>query len=568
MSNHGNTDNLFGSFVAFTSYDSTSKDFQFFMNKLFDRVKTAQQKPVKELFRDEEGAIDLASIMVGIIVIGLIGGVIAATVFAVIPWAQDNAAKHQLNSIVQAENAYFGLSAALPSPLPTGSPANSFADSGGLDGAKLLIPGKTYCAVMTDGGKGFAGYSKSASGNLFMVTDKNTSPVKTSGTLPADCSFLTEGTASPSAPYVDPTPALTILTYRCDTATSGVVIPMNGAVGKETWSDGVSRTYAAGNPPISRNLAAGITYTLTFEGTYSQFTHVGQAPLANCLRSMNHWGDGTGVTDASAAFFRASNLTSVPEHIPTTLTDLSAVFSEATIINDPNISKWNVSKATTIAGMFFNAKAFNQPLNSWDTSSVTQMSSLFAGTTNFNQPLNNWNTSSVTKMNGTFQDTAVFNQNLSSWDTSNVVEMFGVFNRAAVFNMPLNNWNTSKVTTMLSMFQDAPKFNQPLNNWNTSSLTNMSGIFANATAFDQPINSWDVSKVTNSFSAFNGATSFNQPLNSWNVAKVTDMRFMFANATSFVQDLRVWSTISVTQGTNFAPASFPAAYLPARTSSQ
>ena len=69
------------------------------------------QRNLKNAFRNEQGAIDLASIMVGIIVIGLIGGVIAATVFAVIPWAQDNAAKQQLDSIVAAENAHAGLSA-------------------------------------------------------------------------------------------------------------------------------------------------------------------------------------------------------------------------------------------------------------------------------------------------------------------------------------------------------------------------------------------------------------------------------------------------------------------------
>lgn len=64
------------------------------------RVKTSLDG-----FRNEKGAIDLASIMVGVIVVGLIGGVIAATIFAVIPWAQDQAAKQQLDNIVTAENA-------------------------------------------------------------------------------------------------------------------------------------------------------------------------------------------------------------------------------------------------------------------------------------------------------------------------------------------------------------------------------------------------------------------------------------------------------------------------------
>ena len=44
--------------------------------------------------KSEGSAIEFASIMVG--VIGIIAGVIAATVFAVIPWAQDNAAAEPL----------------------------------------------------------------------------------------------------------------------------------------------------------------------------------------------------------------------------------------------------------------------------------------------------------------------------------------------------------------------------------------------------------------------------------------------------------------------------------------
>lgn len=72
-----------------------------------DKVRT--RKITREVFVNDNGAIDLASIMVGIIVIGLIGAIIAATIFAVIPWAQDNAAKQQLDSVKAAEDAYRGL---------------------------------------------------------------------------------------------------------------------------------------------------------------------------------------------------------------------------------------------------------------------------------------------------------------------------------------------------------------------------------------------------------------------------------------------------------------------------
>ena len=52
-------------------------------------------------------------------------------------------------------------------------------------------------------------------------------------------------------------------------------------------------------------------------------------------------------------------------------------------------------------GMFWQAKAFNQPVGSWNTSAVTTMESMFAYTTAFNQPVGSWNTSAVTTMKGT-----------------------------------------------------------------------------------------------------------------------------------------------------------------------
>lgn len=48
---------------------------------------------LRHILRSTTGAIDLASIMVAVIVIGIVSGVILATTVAVVPWAQDNAAR-------------------------------------------------------------------------------------------------------------------------------------------------------------------------------------------------------------------------------------------------------------------------------------------------------------------------------------------------------------------------------------------------------------------------------------------------------------------------------------------
>ena len=83
------------------------------MNTLLTRSKNAKARlaavkrngGLKAALRSPAGAIDLASIMVGVI-----GGVIAATVFAVIPWSQDEAAKGALDSVRTAESVQFAMS--------------------------------------------------------------------------------------------------------------------------------------------------------------------------------------------------------------------------------------------------------------------------------------------------------------------------------------------------------------------------------------------------------------------------------------------------------------------------
>ena len=165
-------------------------------------ITTAKAKAakgnVKEAFKNEEGAIDLASIMVGIIVIGLIGGVIAATVFAVIPWAQDNAAKQQLDSVAAAQSAYIGLSTdggkdqrfggaamtAIPTPAtpPASTVIPAAAKTIGADGnvtESLFAGGEAKVAVGYWGsgtGAHYGAAAKSASGKTFYISDTKTQP--------------------------------------------------------------------------------------------------------------------------------------------------------------------------------------------------------------------------------------------------------------------------------------------------------------------------------------------------------------------------------------------------------
>lgn len=129
------------------------------------------------IVKSSKAAIDLASIMVGILVIGLIGGVIATTLFAVIPWSQDNRARGQLDSVVAAQGAYLGLN-----DIQTYGVKSELVAEGVLPAGAPVIVG---IAVIDPDGAGPAGVldnasydshyiaiSESDSGSYFWITDR------------------------------------------------------------------------------------------------------------------------------------------------------------------------------------------------------------------------------------------------------------------------------------------------------------------------------------------------------------------------------------------------------------
>lgn len=351
---------------------------------------------------NEHGVIDLASIMVGIIVIGMIGGIVASTIFAVIPWAQDKAAKQQLDSINVAQAAY-KAKASDPTTAGEGFVTNSYADSTGLGQTRLLAPGPTYCTAPTD--EGYAAYSRSATGRVFTITDSNTAPreytVKLKDTLLPGCEFLKEsltvGEPPPeeeeNPPDTSPT-TITTITYECDVLSVGALPFQDIVEGKLTieGSDG-SRSeglYAGEHITDYMEFEAGVEYKVTFDGEYKIFRQSYEGIAPSCMRSIDHWGSETGVIDASSGALNATNLVSVPDSIPTTVTNLNQFFQGATKFNDPSVSQWDVSNVTKMNSMFNNAKAFNQPLENWNVSKVTDVRSMFMGATLFSRDLSSW----------------------------------------------------------------------------------------------------------------------------------------------------------------------------------
>lgn len=350
--------------------------------------------------------------MVGIIVIGMVGGIIAATVFAIIPWSQDKAAKQQLDSVVSAQQAFFGLSADPLNPTPIN---NAYSNLHDLEEAGLIKGKDNYCTV--GHGQRFSAYAKSATGKIWIVTADNTQPREFTATLPSYCLYL-KGVGN-----YDSMQTLTQLTYKCDTDTTGRTPMRSELTGTETWSDGKTKTYSNSETSDIRSFEANKEYTVSFVGTYKIMRATldeESKALNTCLRSVDYWGKNVGVIDATSAFYQAGNLTDVPDSIPNTISTFYHLLG-LTKINDPDISNWDMSRAKNTRGMFLGNPNFNQPLNDWDMSNVVYANNMFWHATSFNQPLDKWNVSKVQDMDNMFLDAPAFNQNLSGWDTSSVL---------------------------------------------------------------------------------------------------------------------------------------------------
>lgn len=189
-------------------------------------------------------------------------------------------------------------------------------------------------------------------------------------------------------------------------------------------------------------------------------------------------------------------------------------------------------------------------LNHIDTSEVTDMSNVFSCDDNYlgesyndlNPDISKWNTSKVTSMTQMFLKCKKFNCDISGWDTHNVTTMGYMFFGCTEFNRDLPYWDVRSVTSMGGMFSECENFNGNICDWETKSLTRLRTTFNKCKKFNQDISGWDVSKVTNMYAMFAGCEVFNQDLSSWNVRKVKNMSHMFDGCTKFYKDLSKWET--------------------------
>jgi hypothetical protein len=172
------------------------------------KFAAAKSRGFKEALRSPAGAIDLASIMVGVLVIGIIGGVIAVAVFAVIPWSQDEAAKGALESVKTAESVAFAANSADGKAVYaelTALTAGDASSANGIGQSALLQEGGNVTIDLSTTAKGYIASVESDSGKTFVIVSSKPTEVLELGKTADDTKIAAFVTANPGT--VAPTKA-------------------------------------------------------------------------------------------------------------------------------------------------------------------------------------------------------------------------------------------------------------------------------------------------------------------------------------------------------------------------
>ncbi len=116
------------------------------------------------MLHSARGAFDLPSILVGVVVVGILTAGVLASVFGVIPFAQDLAAKQDLAAINVAQGVHKATK-------------GNFVDAVSLRTAALVgaLPAE-MTVVATEGGGKYCASTQSQTGRFFTISSDNTTP--------------------------------------------------------------------------------------------------------------------------------------------------------------------------------------------------------------------------------------------------------------------------------------------------------------------------------------------------------------------------------------------------------
>lgn len=355
-------------------------------------------------------------------------------------------------------------------------------------------------------------------------------------------------TATPTAEPTTPVGTTNELRLTVNNQMPGCVAPQfnftaDPAGATIDWGDGTAIAPLNVTP---HSYAKPGEYKLTVKGKVKSFGKVPQS-AANCIRSVDYFGENLGVTATNYMFQDADNMYKVVEP-PKTVTSFVGMFKDAAFGGD--ISSWDTSRITSMERMF-EGSTFNGDLSRWNTSSVTDMSYMFSNAVSFNSPIGGWDVTKVAKVDHMFAGASTFNQDISAWKLSSATNFDGLFSGASTFNRDLP-WDTSRVTSMNSVLAGASNFNGNISGWNTSKVTDLYRALYKAYSFNGNLSGWDVSSARDMTEMFSYTNSFNNgSLANWKPSKVLYFDRMF-ELSVFNQNISGWPVDSAVSWGAFA----------------
>ena len=147
--------------------------------------------------------------------------------------------------------------------------------------------------------------------------------------------------------------------------------------------------------------------------------------------------------------------------------DASEMFSDcSSLIELPDISKWDTKNVTNMSGMFNNCSSLKElpDISNWNMNNVTSLILIFSQCILLKElpDISKWNTSNITNMAAMFFKCSSLKvlPDISKWNTSNVTNIEGLFcNCSSLKILPdISKWNTKKAIEIGTIFSECSLF--------------------------------------------------------------------------------------------------------------
>ena len=205
-----------------------------------------------------------------------------------------------------------------------------------------------------------------------------------------------------------------------------------------------------------------------------------------------------------------------------TKTNFKSFFYEKSNLRKTNVADWDVSNGTYFGGSGGNSNEYGTFYNCISLPSLD---------------LSKWNISKAVYLNGMFEGCYSLSSIKfgSGWNTNNVTNMRYMFNYCkSLPSLDISYFDTTKVTNMEYMFNGCSSLTSlDLSNFNTTNVESMGSMFFNCTKLSSlNVSSFDTSKVYNMYRLFSGCSSLTSlDLSKWNASNVTDIGDIFKGCT-------------------------------------